>query len=294
MTTHRETDRNRTHRARSNDGTEIVALVQGQGPPVVLLPAGPGDSELSWRCVVPFLSEQCTCYLLETRGRGESADHPDHSPDRLVEDVMAFLESIDEPAVLVGWGSALAVRVASRNSAAVLALTLYELGAGEVMSAESGKRMGEVFAGVGELVGEGRLVDAARAFIRGGDAIYSQEDLATGAPLEFWEAAAGRLPLFLQESKQAAGSRQPGPTSPPELGKITVPVLLLNGDRTSRWFSDSVQHIAEHVPDTRLHQISGAAHFGPHTHPRAVADEVVRFLAETGGHIADSIGKPSS
>jgi pimeloyl-ACP methyl ester carboxylesterase len=289
MTTNRETDQTPIRRTTSKDGTEIVARVRGHGPPVVLLPAGPGDSELSWRHVVPFLSEQCTCYLLETRGRGESADHPDHSPDRLVEDVVAVAESIGEPVGLVGWGSALAVRVAARNGAAVFAVALYELGAGEAMSEESGKRMGEVFAGVGKLVSEGRLVDAARAFIEGGDVIYSREDLATGAPLEFWEAAASRLPLFLQESKQAAGSGKPGPTSPAELGKITVPVLLLHGNRTSQWFSDSLQHVAEHVADARLRQIRGAAHFGPYTHPRPVADELIRFVAEV--HAA---ARPSS
>jgi pimeloyl-ACP methyl ester carboxylesterase len=270
---------NPIHRAVSADGTEIIARVHGRGPPVVLLPAGPGDSELSWRYVVPFLSEQWTCYLLETRGRGASADHPDHSPDRLVEDVVAVAESIGEPVGLVGWGSALAVRVAARNGAAVFAVALYELGAGEVMSEESGKRMGEVFAGVAELVAEGRLVDAARAFIEGGDVIYSQEDLDSGAPAEFWEAAASRLPLFLQESKQAAGSGQPGPTSASELGKITVPVLLLHGDRTSQWFSDSVQHVARHVLDATVRQIPGAAHFGPYTQPVAVANELIQFFS---------------
>jgi pimeloyl-ACP methyl ester carboxylesterase len=270
----------RIHRATSEDGTEVVARVHGQGPPVVLLPAGPGDSELSWRHVVPFLSEKCTCYLLETRGRGESADHPDHSPDRLVEDVVALAESIGEPVGIVGWGSALWARFAARNAAAVFAVAVYEPGAGEVMGEESGRRMGEVFGGVGKLVAEGRPVDAARAFIDGSHVIYSEEDLATGAPRQFWEAAANLLPLFLQESKQASGSGQPGPTSPPELGKLTMPVLLLHGDRTSQWFSDSVQHVAEHVADATLRQIPGAAHFGPYTQPRAVADEMIRFFSE--------------
>jgi pimeloyl-ACP methyl ester carboxylesterase len=270
---------NRTHRAVSADGTEIVARVRGQGPPVVFLPAGPGDSELSWSYVVPYLSEQFSCYLLETRGRGESADHPDHSPDRLVEDVMAVVESINEPVGLVGWGSALAARVAARHGAAVSAVAVYELGAGEVMSDEARKRMGEVFARVAELAGEGRLDDAARAFIEGSEVIYSEEDLASGAAAKFWEAAADRLPLFLQESKQAAGSGQPGPTSPVELGKITMPVLLLHGERTSQWFSDSVQHVAEHASDVTVHQVPGAAHFGPSTRPEAVASEVMQFFS---------------
>jgi pimeloyl-ACP methyl ester carboxylesterase len=278
----RTIDHDRIQRAVSRDGTEISARVSGQGPPILLLPAGPGDSETSWHRVVPFLSERFTCFLLETRGRASSDDHPDHSPDRLVEDVLALAESIGEPVGLVGWGSALSVRVAAREGAPVLAVAVYELGAGEAMSEDSGKRMGEVFAGVAELVAEGRLVDAARALIADGDVIYSQEDLASGAPAEFWEAAATRIPLFLQESKQASDSGQPSPTSPEELGKITVPVLLLHGDRSSRWFSDSVQHVAGHLPHASVRQIPRAAHFAPYTHPRAVADEMIRFF--TGIH----------
>ena len=34
------------HTATSKDGTQIVASVQGQGPPLVLLHAGLGDAEL--------------------------------------------------------------------------------------------------------------------------------------------------------------------------------------------------------------------------------------------------------
>ena len=268
------------HRITSRDGTEITARVRGQGPPVVLLPAGPADSELSWGRVVRFLSEQCTCYLLETRGRGGSGDDPDHSPDRLVEDVLALAEDLGEPIGLVGWGSALWARVAARENAPVLAVAVYEPGAGEVMGKETGERMGKVFGRVGELAAEGRLLAAARAFIENADVIYSEEDLATGAPAEFWEAAASRLPLFLQESKQASGSGRPGATSPLELGKLTSPVLLLQGDRSSQWFGDSVKHVAEHVADTTVRRIPGAAHFGPYTHPRAVAEEMGRFFTD--------------
>ncbi len=267
-------------RVASRDGTEIAARVHGQGPPLVLLPAGPGDSDLSWRRVLPFLSEQFTCYLLETRGRGLSDDHPDHSPDRQVEDVLALAESIGEPIGVVGWGSALWARVAAQDAAAVFAVAVYETGAGEVMSKESGERMGEVFAGVAELVAKARLVDAARAFIEGSNVIYSEEDLASGAPAEFWQAAATRLPLFLQEKEQAAGSGRPGPTSPSVLGKIAMPVLLLHGGRSSQWFSDSVEHVARHLPEATVRQIPAAAHFGPYTHPRAVADEMIRFFTE--------------
>ncbi len=39
----------RTHRAISDDGTEIARRVQGQGPPLVLVHRGLGDGEFSFR-----------------------------------------------------------------------------------------------------------------------------------------------------------------------------------------------------------------------------------------------------
>jgi hypothetical protein len=124
------------HRATSKDGTLITARVLGQGPHVIFLPAGPGDSELSWSNVAAYLSRYCTCHLLETRGRGQSSDHPDHSPDRLVEDVLLYAQSIGDNAGVVGWGSALWARVAAKDTGAVFAVAAYEPGAGEVMDAE--------------------------------------------------------------------------------------------------------------------------------------------------------------
>ena len=268
----------RIHKAKSNDGTQIAARVNGKGPHVIFLPAGPGDSELSWSNVANHLSERCTCHLLETRGRGQSSDHPDHSPDRLVEDVLAYARNIGENAGLVGWGSALWARVAARNPSEIFAVAVYEPGAGEVMKPEAGKRMGETFGKVGEHLAGGRIGEAAQTFIDNCDVIYSQEDIASGAPADFWSSAAKRLPLFMQESKQASGSGQPGATSPETLGKIKVPVLLLQGNRTSQWFRDSVQHVAGHISNTKVNQIPGAAHFGPITHAETVAGEMAIFF----------------
>ena len=100
-----ETREERTHRAVSSDGTEIVGRVHGHGPPLVLLPGGPGDSETTWRFLLPLLREHFTCYAMDTRGRGLSVDHPDHSPERLADDIVAFAESIGEPVGLVSAGN---------------------------------------------------------------------------------------------------------------------------------------------------------------------------------------------
>jgi pimeloyl-ACP methyl ester carboxylesterase len=269
----------RIHRVISSDGTEIIARVEGRGPPLVLLPAGPGDSETSWGPLLPSLSEWFTCYLLDTRGRGSSTNHPDHSPERLVQDVAAVVESVGQPVGLVEWGTSLWALVAAEHATSITAVAVYEPGADEVMNAEVTSRFEEViFPRLGELVSEGRLAEAAQAFIEQSDVLYGDRERAHGAPSEFWKAAAPNLPIFLQEQQQLSESGA-DPTAPAVLDGIEVPVLLLGGTASRRWFADSVRHVARHLPEARVARITGAGHFGPHTHPETVAEELIRFFA---------------
>ena len=95
----------RIHRTVSADGTEIAGRVYGQGPPLVLVHGGPHDGDLAWEALVPHLADRYTCYLPGVRGRGLSADSPDHTPPRLQEDVDAFVDSIDGPVFVASWSA---------------------------------------------------------------------------------------------------------------------------------------------------------------------------------------------
>jgi pimeloyl-ACP methyl ester carboxylesterase len=265
----------RVHLAVSRDGTEVAGRVVGQGPPLVFLPAGPADSETSWRFVVPLLRTRFTCYLVDTRGRGLSASGPDHSPERLAEDVTAFIAGIGAPVGLVGWGTALWASVASDPATRVSAVAAYEPGAYEVLGADDAVRIRDVFARVGALAAAGDLVNAARTLVANSDPVYTAEEVAEGAPGRFWEAAAMNIQVFLREHEQAGAV---SPTAPAVLAAIGVPVLLLHGSRSKRWFVDSIRHIAAHIPDARPLEITGADHFAPYTDPAAVADELIRFF----------------
>jgi pimeloyl-ACP methyl ester carboxylesterase len=88
----------RSHRATSDDGTQIVGSVRGPGPPLVFVHGALADGELEWDEVVPHLAGRFTCHMMSTRGRGASRDAADHSLPRLVEDVVGCAESIAEPA----------------------------------------------------------------------------------------------------------------------------------------------------------------------------------------------------
>jgi hypothetical protein len=63
MTTITSTDntKNRTHKAVSPDGTEIVGRVVGKGPPLVLLHSGVFCGETNWGALLPHLTDRFTC-----------------------------------------------------------------------------------------------------------------------------------------------------------------------------------------------------------------------------------------
>lgn len=93
--------------------------------------------------------------------------------------------------------------------------------------------------------------------------------------------------MFLEEqARLGEGGRSP--TGPSTLAKVEVPVLLLLGASSRSWFRDSVRHVARHLPRATVHEISGAAHFGPHTAPNAVAEQIVRFFEATATAVVGS------
>ena len=95
----------RTHFVTTSDAVTIGATVAGQGPSLVFLQGIMGDGDLDWHSVLPHLTGRFTCHLPSLRGRGLSGDHPDLSIGRLVEDVLAYVDSIEpltHPEALAG------------------------------------------------------------------------------------------------------------------------------------------------------------------------------------------------
>lgn len=270
----------KVHRAVSDDGTEIAGRVHGEGPPTVLVPGAMGDGEFVWDSLLPFLTDRFTCYAMSVRSRGLSGHSTDLSTERRIQDVTAFVESVGEPVGLLGWsqGGRLALGAAARTDA-VSALAVYEPAVLEVMSEDEFTRFTELVTRMGELSAEDRLVDAARTFM---EWVATDDELAAAARVDFFEGCAPNVPVFLQEIQELDGSEGAIPTEPSELAKIAAPALLLYGTRSipDPWFVDGVHHVAEHVADPRVREISDTGHLGPIHKTEAVADEVVRFFAE--------------
>jgi len=272
-------ENNAVHTVITNDGVEIAGKVVGEGSPLVLLPPGPAECEQGWERTLPSLKQHFRCYLMNTRGRGLSEDHANHSPERLIDDVLTFSESIGEMVTLVEWGSGLWAYVAAQNHPAIRAVAVYEPGADEVMTDADAEQVNEVFETVWALAAEDRAKEAAAFFIEHSQVFYTNEDLATGIPLDFWQAAAEYLSTYLAEQNAIYESDMPSPMDPAILKQIEVPVLLIQGTKTTPYFVESVEYVAKHVQNSIIRKIDQAAHFGPCLLPEVFADELAKFLA---------------
>ncbi|HSC28696.1 MAG TPA: alpha/beta hydrolase [Vicinamibacterales bacterium] len=271
----------RIHQAVSADGTEVVGRVQGRGPALVLVHGGLGDGEVAWEALLPHLTDRFTCYLPSTRGRGLSSDNLDHSPPRLEEDVIAFVDSIREPVSLVGWsGSGAWVLGAAARSSSVAAVALYEPAVVSVMRDGDLARTFATMEQVGMAAADGRLVDAMRAFAAW---ICTDREIAAVEQTEFYERWAGRIPAMLRFVQQDASYAGPRSTDPEQLRTITAPILLLRGRQTQlgTWFADAERHIVQQVSDAHVRGLPGVGHFAPLLAPERIAIELIRFFAST-------------
>ncbi len=268
----------RIHRATSDDGTEIAGRVHGQGPPLVLVHGALADGDTAWTPLLPFLSNRFTCYAMSTRNRGLSGESDDLSPPRLIQDVAAFAESIGEPVGLMGLsGGALLSLGAARSSGAVSAVAAYEPPIFEVITEAVFRRFTDTIARMTELTADGELAGAAQTFV---EFVTNEEELASVAEMDFFEALAPNVLVQLREFQQMRDYDGPAPTAPEELAKITAPVLLLHGTRSNppNWFTDGVDHVASHVTNAHVRKITGAGHLAPIVEPERTAAELTRFL----------------
>lgn len=267
----------RIHRTRSDDGTEIAARVHGDGPPLVFVHGGLGDDHLGWSSVVPWLTDQFTCYTMSTRGRGLSGHSTDFSPDRIVQDIIAVVESLGEPAGLVGHsGGALQSLAAAQHTTAISAVAAYEPPVIEVISQDMSTRFADTVAQVGEVAAGGRLAQAARTWM----AFATNDDELAALSAEVFEAQGPNVPIQLQQWAEGFEADGPSPTAPSQLARITAPVLLLHGTQSEPhpWITDGVRHVADHVPDVQVREITGAGHIGPVVQPESVATQLSRFF----------------
>ena len=274
----------RIHRATSNDGTEIAGRVHGEGPPLVFFHGGLSDGDLAWSKMLPFLTDRFTCYLPSMRGTGLSEDHEDQRPERHVEDLTAFIDSVGEPVGLIGHSTGGYYGFgAVERGADVTAMATYEPAVFQFWEeGDDAERFEEAVAGMGHAAATGRLVDGARSFL---SAVSNQREMSTMAEEGVFEDVGQYVPKLLQVLEQAPETEAPDCNDLAELERVTIPVLLLYGSRSTTAHIESVHWLGEQLAESSVCEISGVGHMAPELDPELVADELVEFFADELGSV---------
>ena len=262
----------------SADGTEIVGRVRGEGPALVLVHGGWGDGEVGYEAMVPYLARRFTCYTPSTRGRGLSGDNPDHSANRLVEDLVAFIDMVGGPVCLVGWSGIDPVLGAAARSDAVAAMAIFEGYVPTVADDGELAALGAALERTAALAAVGNLADAARAFA---PYVVNDTERSALAP-DFHERWGRSIPAMLRYFQQNATAAGPKAYDGGQLARISVPVLALWGTGTTHpaFVEKSARYLAEHLADGQVRELAGVGHFAPVAAPEFLAGELAAFFGK--------------
>lgn len=252
---------------------------QGTGAPVVMLHAGVADRRM-WRGQQAALAPDFCAVAYDRRGFGRTA-HADEAYSH-VADLLAVLDTVApaSAAISVGCsqGGRIAIDAALASPQRVRALVL-------VAPAVTGAPEATTFPpAIASLVAELELAEAA------GD-IGCVNDLEAHAWLDGPAEPRGRVgggarALLLDMNRLALGAEQLGseiepPAAFPRLGRISVPVLLVWGDRDFPDVIDRCHQIAA-ATSARTLVVPGAAHLPNLEQPEQFNRELIEFCAAVG------------
>jgi pimeloyl-ACP methyl ester carboxylesterase len=242
---------NTSGRASVND-IRMYYEIHGDGVPLILLHGGLG-STASWKNQIPVLSRDYQVIAVDSRGHGRSTLTEQRiSYTLMTSDVVALMDYLDiEKAHILGW-----------SDGGIIGLEL---------AINHPERLNKVIAfganynpaGVRADVGENQKIS---------DYIENAaEDYRTLSPdPKRWDE-------FLENIGQMWAS-EPNITAE-QLGTITVPVLILDGDNDEFVYTEHTRDMARLIPTATLTLIPGAGHFAFGERPEETNEVILEFLA---------------
>ena len=253
-------------RVPSRDGTLIAFTKGGKGPALVIVSGALSQRSLVGdTLLVPRLMEHFTVYTYDRRGRGESGDTKPYAVDREIEDIGALIDHAGGSAYVFGVssGAALSLQAAAKLGAAkVSKLALYDAPYGQRPSDFATQK-----DSVRKLVRTGQPGDAAAFFL---SAIGTPPKVLEGMKSSpDWEAIK-KIDFTLAYDYDVLGDGQV-----PEgvVKAITVPTLVMNGEKSMDFMHATAARIASLIPNARHTTIKGQAH-------GVTADATVPVLTE--------------
>lgn len=257
----------------SRDGTPIACYRSGSGPPMVLVAGTGAANPVAWP-VVPALEQRFTVYSVDRRGHGESGDAATYSIEREFEDIAAVVDSLGEPAHLLGhsYGGLCALEAAllTRN---IRKLILYEpfsipLPGAPVYSEGFLDRL-EALLEAGNR--EGAL--AAHYYANVGMTPDEFESMKSSPAWPARLAAAETLLRELRADEQYRFDAR-------RLKDLYTPTLLLLGGNSPDTIKDGTSALHAALPNSQIAVLPGQEHIAMYSAPDLFLREVLGFLLE--------------
>lgn len=272
-----------TERIEAN-GAQFPYVSSGDGEPVLFVHGSFADHR-AWEPLREAVAEHYRFIAYTQRGFGTD-DWPDDqafSRDVHEADLIALLETWQEPMHLVGWSYSgpIVLQAALDQPDLVRRVVIFEPALGSLL--EGKPEYEEAFAERRE--GFGPFVEAAQ---RGEneEAIRLALEYVFGLP----EGGFETLPpdaqtMFLDNAHtvpKELGAPDPTPMTCDDLSKIEVPVLILWGTETKPYYEAATKEVADCLPHAVLDHITGVGHGGPLQASDAFLDKMLTFISEAG------------
>lgn len=274
--------------------TTLAIRREGEGPPVLLVHGSASDMR-TWEPQMEPLAvgHQVLAYSRRYhRPNAEIAEGSDYSMAEQVDDLVALIDSLDAPVLLVGhsYGGVLALLATLRLSTKVQALVLEEPPAFTLFTSDP-PRPAEIF----------RLLltrpGIATALIRfGATAIAPAGKAARRGDHEAMVAALGRGILGPRAFAELAPERreQARENSPPQellgsgflridaaaVARIDCPALIVSGAESPVLWPRIADALAGMIPEARRAIVPGASHIAHEDNPQAFNTALLAFLTE--------------
>lgn len=252
---------------KSPSGNNVSFDRYGSGPPLVLVHGSFSTHKTNWEFVMPILAEQFTVYAIARRGRGQTDASDSRSVMDEAVDVVAVLETLDEPAFLLGhsYGAHVALAAAMEREDRVAKLVLYEPPRTDLPIPEERKRLEE-------LARAGQWDQFAARFFRD-TILVPDEELEQLQDSELWPPIVADAPATLGDMQALNGYD----LDLDRASNLKIPVMLQYGNESPEdpFLTKSLSTV---FPNVRLDELTGQAHEGMITAPEQYAASVSLFL----------------
>lgn len=264
-------------------GARIEYTDEGAGEPVVLLHCT-GSCASQWNALAGVLASSHRVLAVNLHGYGGTSPWDGRAAFRLRHEaalIEELLRVVGEPAHLVGhsYGGSVALAFARALPEHTRSIALFEpasfhlLRAGDEDDARGLREIAQVAETVWQSLVSGEHVMGASCFVD----YWSGCGTWSRMPMAKKDAMVSHLPRIGLNFQATMNE----PFTIDALRRVTVPRLLMQGDRSTLAARRVSLALARLWPDAHRVTVEGAGHMGPTSHPADVNRQVSEFLRRT-------------